>query len=386
MSPKKTTVSTPVAQPVTPPSPKKKRKWLVCGCITLVVIFIILCIGAGIFVYYVYQDVEEQKEIENLDRKIMGEDEPKQEELDDGQLYDINMTYSFDNNGPSTITRAEIYIALIQDNMPYQEIIEESVASGHEYELITDNYGNKIAKFNIESITANTSEIVTLNYKVKAYKIKNYLGNCQGEVIDDYLESEKYIESDNQEIIDLANQITAGKTNHCEKAMAIYEYIGDNITYEVTKGDYGALHLLQTKIGDCTCFTDLFNALARASGIPARNVDGMTYKKEKDYTNTNMTEEEIESDKNPLHAWSEVYLPGTGWTPVDTTWGQKSDWPKHFSRTDGQHVKFTIGKNNMGEYMLRDDVNFHYSTSNYWWNGQQPNVEIDTDWTIDLAD
>ena len=56
-----------------------------------------------------------------------------------------------------------------------------------------------------------------------------------------------------------------------------------------------ALEVLQSKKGDCNEHTVLFNAFARAAGIPAKTVVGVVYLRGAFY----------------YHAWSEVWL-GSG--------------------------------------------------------------------------
>jgi len=65
----------------------------------------------------------------------------------------------------------------------------------------------------------------------------------------------------------------------------------------------GALGALKQKIGDCTEHSDLFVALCRAKGIPARICDGYIMNPNKGVT--------------PRHMWAEFYSKRLGWIPVD---------------------------------------------------------------------
>jgi transglutaminase/protease-like cytokinesis protein 3 len=75
--------------------------------------------------------------------------------------------------------------------------------------------------------------------------------------------------------------------------------------------------VLHTKKGDCNEHTVLFNALARAAGIPARTVVGMVYLRGAFY----------------YHAWSEVWL--GQWISLDSVLDQ---FP-----ADVTHIKFVEG-------------------------------------------
>jgi hypothetical protein len=67
------------------------------------------------------------------------------------------------------------------------------------------------------------------------------------------------------------------------------------------------LDLLEKKAGDCTAYAALFTTLARAAGIPAREVSGFAYM----------------GDSQKAfggHAWNEVVLDGV-WHPIDASVG-----------------------------------------------------------------
>jgi len=173
----------------------------------------------------------------------------------------------------------------------------------------------------------------------------------------------------------LASEITAGKANDCEKAEAIYNYVGDNLEYvkNIKEERGGALEALEKGEGDCTYFADFYVALARAAGIPTRFVEGATHSTKK---------AEQETAPTNKHDWAESYLPGTGWTPVDPTWGEKgSNRAKHFSQTDGKHMVLTIGRN----LEILDDG--HYLRTRYWYKGKQkPQIDLEDKWEVELIE
>lgn len=64
--------------------------------------------------------------------------------------------------------------------------------------------------------------------------------------------------------------------------------------------------LLQKPGGKCTDISSVYVALARAAGVPAREIFGLRLGKK--------PEENITAYQ---HCWAEFYLPGYGWVPVD---------------------------------------------------------------------
>ncbi len=111
------------------------------------------------------------------------------------------------------------------------------------------------------------------------------------------------------EVKKLAEEITLGKSTVLAKAKAIYDWACEN-TYRnpATKG-CGAgnvCKLLQDPGGKCADISSLYVALARAAGVPAREILGLRQGKKSGQDITTWQ-----------HCWAEFYLPGHGWLPVD---------------------------------------------------------------------
>jgi transglutaminase-like putative cysteine protease len=106
-----------------------------------------------------------------------------------------------------------------------------------------------------------------------------------------------------------ALKITKGKKTVLAKARAVYDWIVDNMHRDPdVKGcGFGEVEkLLGTLGGKCADLHSVYVALARASGVPAREVFGIRIPKGKE---GDMTKAQ--------HCWAEFYLPGKGWVVVD---------------------------------------------------------------------
>jgi transglutaminase-like putative cysteine protease len=117
-----------------------------------------------------------------------------------------------------------------------------------------------------------------------------------------------------------AAQITAGAKTDTEKARAIYEWIVDN-TFRNPKtrgcGTGDIRFMLESKdlSGKCADLNALYVGLARASGLPARDVYGIRVaKSELGYKSLGTASENITKAQ---HCRAEVYLSNHGWVPVD---------------------------------------------------------------------
>ncbi len=124
----------------------------------------------------------------------------------------------------------------------------------------------------------------------------------------------------------LADQITAGKETLLEKARAIYDWTVEN-TYRDpdTKGcGIGDVEtLLRKPGGKCVDISSIYIALARAVGVPSREIMGLR-------TGT----KEAQDVTKWQHCWAEFYLPGYGWVPVDPADVRKAMLKQNISLDD----------------------------------------------------
>jgi transglutaminase-like putative cysteine protease len=117
-----------------------------------------------------------------------------------------------------------------------------------------------------------------------------------------------------------ATEITRGAKTDVEKARAIYEWIVEN-TFRNPKtrgcGLGDIRFMLETKDlgGKCADLNALFVGLARAAGLPARDVYGIRVaKSELGYKSLGPSTEVVTKAQ---HCRAEVHLGGYGWVPVD---------------------------------------------------------------------
>jgi transglutaminase-like putative cysteine protease len=111
------------------------------------------------------------------------------------------------------------------------------------------------------------------------------------------------------EVLEIAQQITNKHQGILKKSRAIYDWMVVNTTRDPSvKGcGLGIVELtLVKRSGKCADLSTVYVAIARASGVPAREVFGLRL--------GNKTKQDITGD---YHCWAEFYLPGTGWVPVD---------------------------------------------------------------------
>ena len=117
--------------------------------------------------------------------------------------------------------------------------------------------------------------------------------------------------SDDLGIKEIAEEATKGKTGTLEKARAVYDWVVENTFRDPAVKGCGlgipGQTLTQCKGGGkCADISSVYVSVARAAGVPARDVFGLRLASPSDGDIT-----------SGFHCWAEFYLPGTGWVPVD---------------------------------------------------------------------
>jgi transglutaminase-like putative cysteine protease len=134
-----------------------------------------------------------------------------------------------------------------------------------------------------------------------------------------YTQSTEHMPTDGI-VKETAQKVTAGAKTDVQKAKAIYEWIVDN-TFRDPKtrgcgvGDIKTMLETGNLGGKCADINALYVGLARAAGLPARDVYGVRVAKSQfGYRSLGAGTANI---TRAQHCRAEVYLTGFGWVPVD---------------------------------------------------------------------
>lgn len=126
-----------------------------------------------------------------------------------------------------------------------------------------------------------------------------------------------FIQSGSLEIAAKARQILGGAQDARAASDLLVRWVHRNLSKRFSASFSNALDVLREGGGDCTEHSVLYVALARAAGLPAREVSGIVYCEDGFY----------------YHQWAEAYV--GKWIAVDPTFGQ--------TQADATHVKFAAG-------------------------------------------
>ncbi|MGD9899993.1 MAG: transglutaminase family protein [Calditrichaceae bacterium] len=130
-----------------------------------------------------------------------------------------------------------------------------------------------------------------------------------------YIKSSTLAPSDDPRIQAKAKELTAGAKTEFDAVQKILSWVIDHMHYVLMPEDYNALYSFDSGKGNCQNYSHLAAALMRASGIPARIVNGITLKDpfDIDVGGQRMTLNMAQG----RHSWIEVYFPDLGWVPFD---------------------------------------------------------------------
>jgi transglutaminase-like putative cysteine protease len=244
----------------------------------------------------------------------------------DNQLYNFNLIYHLEN---TTSTKGIAEIALIPDT-PYQRVFYDQLEP-QPASLDYDADGNWLAHYYLDPKAqqeVHTSGQVQL-YLKPTINIPSSSDNLQS-----YVKPKEFWPSTDNEVKEIANKYQTPE--------AIYDYIVTNFNY-----NYQRLSQQPTRLGGkqalkkpddtlCQEFTDAFIALARANGIPSREITGFAYTE-------NPKLRPLSLIQDVLHSWPQYYdPPSKQWISIDPTWANTTGGFDYFHTFDLNHITFAI--------------------------------------------
>ena len=142
----------------------------------------------------------------------------------------------------------------------------------------------------------------------------------QEEEVKRWAQPSNFIQSDHPDMVKTAKEIIDNTTDAWEAAQKICTWVKENMRTSYSAQLTNALDVLKHREGDCTEHSLLFVGLARAIGIPAREVAGLIY---------------VDSPKPGFyfHQWAKVWI--GKWVDMDPTFNQ--------TLVDVTHIKIGEG-------------------------------------------
>ncbi|MFQ6083354.1 MAG: transglutaminase domain-containing protein [Candidatus Aminicenantia bacterium] len=231
---------------------------------------------------------------------------------------ELKFTKEFRNYGPGVVTSLDIYLP-IPHSRDNQILLEPVKFNSKPVEIITDQWGQKIAHFQYKNLKGPS--IVKPGWRVKAkiYAVEyviypdrvGSLKDIPTEIRKKYTrDGDKYRIND-PFIKNLAKKIAGNEKNPYWIARRVYDYLGEHLSYNLKPlgGWNPAPTVLKRGTASCSEYSYSMIALCRALGVPIRYVGAISRRGDD------------ASYDDVFHRWTEVYLPPYGWIPFDANKG-----------------------------------------------------------------
>ncbi|MGA3257585.1 MAG: transglutaminase family protein [Bryobacteraceae bacterium] len=215
--------------------------------------------------------------------------------------------------------------ASLSRKMPFQKTLSNEFraegGAGRIVEVRADGLAIVAAEFpaGVKPVLTLTSRVATRNYAVDLSAPRRGAESGNRAELEHFLRPTKLLPTDGI-VRATATEITRGAETDIEKARAIYEWIVDN-TFRDSKirgcgrGDIRFMLESRDLGGKCADLNALYVGLARAAGLPARDVYGIRIaRSELEYESLGTSSENITKAQ---HCRAEVHPRGHGWVPVD---------------------------------------------------------------------
>jgi hypothetical protein len=251
------------------------------------------------------------------------------------QVFSFNFKYHLENPlNKKAITEIALPPDTNLQKIYYTEVVPEPD------NVYVDEDGNWIGEYEMEP-----RERVDIDAKgfVQIFATIRPFPKSAKEVLENNLKFSEYWQTEHPQIKEIAAKYKTPKE--------IYDFVWQNLKYDYSsvkpnierKGAVLALNNPDTAI--CMEFTDLFIAIARAAGIPAREINGYAYTE-------NPQIQPLSLVADVLHAWPEYWdEERQSWIAVDPTWASTTGGIDFFSKLDLRHFSFVIhGKDPLRPY------------------------------------
>lgn len=120
-----------------------------------------------------------------------------------------------------------------------------------------------------------------------------------------------------QEIVELTDSLTAGKSTDTQKIKAIYDWVSQNVMYDDRGEGGGALFAYAGRRAVCEGYADLCRLMGTIAGIPVADFGGMS---------------NSDVQKSGPHGWNAAFADGK-WIFFDATWKMWDMAPDYHDET-----------------------------------------------------
>lgn len=247
----------------------------------------------------------------------------------------VEIVYTARNNGTGTVNKIKLYNSMPQKYYN-QVLLKESIIEPPPVSILKsqwdDHFTGSVVVHEIGPLATGQEKTLTFGFDIETKEIKYHLfpdriGNLEDvspEIRKNFLLSEmmKDAEPLQKEIIERAQllfqtgereirekveEIIGGEKNTFWIARLLYNFVIDTVKYILPYASLSSRKILKQGKGSCGNHATVYIALCQVAGLPSRSIIGFSIWK--DDSRLGYLDHEI----------PEVYMPGYGWIPADTS-------------------------------------------------------------------
>ncbi|MBQ7501206.1 transglutaminase family protein [bacterium] len=206
--------------------------------------------------------------------------------------------------------RTSYRIPLLQTYLPQQKVEGLKIEPAPD-RFETDGWQNRYAVYETRKIPAQKEFKVVQRAVITGYAPAFFLSFHAKAVPADpvFALRIKASKQEEQTLRRLADSIAGQFSHPLFKAVAVYDYIRKNFSFEISRNSRNFTQMLEEKRLQCADAALLNSKLLQLSGIKAGTANGFIVYNEKD-------------NSAAAHSWSEFYLEKCGFVPADPTQGR----------------------------------------------------------------
>ena len=246
----------------------------------------------------------------------------------------VDVVVTLSNLGNSIATNIPLRLALPLEVPSVQHVSRLSYSEPPQ-RYSNDSWGNSFAHFEVDNLGPADEHVITLTMELVMTSVDWNLGRedvgAYGPGLERYLEETVFLNFNDAGVLAMSHTLGDRSSDVLDLAWRTYSWVVDNMVYQQVAGELDAATALKNGEGGSAELANLWVALMRANGVPARRVSG--------WGNHFAAGEELTVARF-AHGWAEFLVPGYGWIPVDPTWGQTNKFDS-FAKADGSHVALT---------------------------------------------
>lgn len=248
----------------------------------------------------------------------------------DYQAFQYTLEYTLKNESQAKKTET---IAIPADTV-YQQVILNRL-SIEPKTVSVDRDGNWLAAYDLEpheslQVTAEGVIVVHFNQRTQQPQLLS--------------SEERQMYTARKPFWEISEQLSQ-KAKDLKSPRAIYDFVVESLTYDFDRVNADVVRMGASEIVEkpdialCLEYADLFVAMAREAGIPARLIEGYAY-------TANNRLQPLSLVADVLHAWPQYYDEDKkAWISIDPTWADTTNGIDYFNKLDFNHIAFvTLGE------------------------------------------